>query len=97
MVSYHYGAGKKQRIRQMLLLIPLAWLLHYFSLEAVWWIFPLTEIAAVAVGILIAVLLDLSVSLTILLKCANVKHEYKVARKGIFTVVDKRYLHEKNH
>ena len=39
-------------LRQVILLVPLAWLLHYFSLEAVWWTFPLTEIAAASVCIL---------------------------------------------
>ena len=39
-------------LRQVVLLVPLAWLLHYYSLEAVWWTFPLTEIAAAAVCIL---------------------------------------------
>lgn len=39
-------------LRQVVLLVPLAWILHYLSLEAVWWTYPLTEISAVAVCIL---------------------------------------------
>lgn len=39
-------------LRQVILLVPLAWLLHYFSQEAVWWIFPLTEIVTAAVCII---------------------------------------------
>lgn len=33
-------------LRQVLLLVPLAWLLHFLGLEAVWWTFPLTELIA---------------------------------------------------
>ncbi|MDO4336725.1 MAG: MATE family efflux transporter [Eubacteriales bacterium] len=39
-------------LRQVILLVPMAWLLHYLSLEAVWWTFPLTEIVAAAVCII---------------------------------------------
>lgn len=33
-------------LRQVILLVPLAWLLHFAGLEAVWWTFPLTEFIA---------------------------------------------------
>lgn len=31
-------------LRQVILLVPLAWLLHFAGLRAVWWTFPLTEL-----------------------------------------------------
>lgn len=31
-------------LRQVFLLVPLAWLLHFSGLKAVWWTFPLTEL-----------------------------------------------------
>lgn len=31
-------------LRQVILLVPLAWLLHFVGLKAVWWTFPLTEL-----------------------------------------------------
>lgn len=39
-------------LRQVFLLVPLAWVLHFFGLNAVWWTFPLTEIIASACGLL---------------------------------------------
>lgn len=33
-------------LRQVILLVPLAWVLHFLGLEAVWWTFPVTEIVA---------------------------------------------------
>ena len=40
-------------LRQTVLLVPLAWLLHFIGLNAVWWTFPVTEIIASVTGILI--------------------------------------------
>lgn len=37
-------------LRQVILLVPLAWLLHFAGLEAVWWTFPLTEVIVAAVS-----------------------------------------------
>ena len=31
-------------LRQIILLVPLAWILHFVGLKAVWWTFPLTEL-----------------------------------------------------
>lgn len=39
-------------LRQVVLLVPLAWLLHFAGLKAVWWTFPLTELIAAAICIL---------------------------------------------
>ena len=39
-------------LRQVFLLVPLAWILHFFGLNAVWWTFPLTEIIASGCGLL---------------------------------------------
>lgn len=39
-------------LRQVFLLVPLAWVLHFFGLNAVWWTFPLTEIIAAGCGLL---------------------------------------------
>ena len=39
-------------LRQVVLLVPLAWVLHFAGLKAVWWTFPLTELIAVAACIL---------------------------------------------
>ena len=39
-------------LRQVILLVPLAWLLHFVGLKAVWWTFPLTELIAAAICIL---------------------------------------------
>lgn len=42
-------------LRQVILLVPLAWLLHFAGLEAVWWTFPLTEMIAAAVCIFLEI------------------------------------------
>ena len=39
-------------LRQVVLLVPLAWLLHFVGLKAVWWTFPLTELVAAAICII---------------------------------------------
>lgn len=39
-------------LRQVILLVPLAWLLHFAGLKAVWWTFPLTELIAAAICII---------------------------------------------
>lgn len=39
-------------LRQVILLVPLAWLLHFAGLNAVWWTFPLTELTTALVCIL---------------------------------------------
>ena len=44
-------------LRQIVLLIPLAWVFHFIGLNAVWWTFPVTEIIASMTGILIIVIL----------------------------------------
>ena len=44
-------------LRQIVLLVPLAWVFHFIGLNAVWWTFPVTEIIASMVGILIIVIL----------------------------------------
>ena len=44
-------------LRQIILLVPLAWVFHYVDLNAVWWTFPVTEIIASMTGILIIVIL----------------------------------------
>ena len=40
-------------LRQVVLLVPLAWLLHFVGLKAVWWTFPLTELIAAAICIIL--------------------------------------------
>ena len=40
-------------LRQIVLLVPLAWVFHFIGLNAVWWTFPVTEIIASMTGILI--------------------------------------------
>lgn len=40
-------------LRQIFLLVPLAWLFHFIGLKAVWWTFPVTEIIAGLTGVLI--------------------------------------------
>lgn len=40
-------------LRQIFLLVPVAWLLHFISLNAVWWTFPVTEIIASMTGVFI--------------------------------------------
>lgn len=39
-------------LRQVVLLVPLAWILHFAGLKAVWWTFPLTELIAAAICII---------------------------------------------
>lgn len=39
-------------LRQVILLVPLAWLLHFAGLKAVWWTFPLTELIAATICII---------------------------------------------
>ena len=43
-------------LRQVFLLVPLAWLFHFISLNAVWWTFPVTEIIASITGILAVIM-----------------------------------------
>lgn len=43
-------------LRQIVLLVPLAWLFHFIGLNAVWWTFPVTEIIASMAGMLIIIL-----------------------------------------
>ena len=40
-------------LRQIFLLVPLAWMFHFIGLNAVWWTFPITECIASMTGILI--------------------------------------------
>ena len=44
-------------LRQIVLLVPLAWLFHFIGLNAVWWTFPVTEIIASITGIITIVVL----------------------------------------
>lgn len=41
-------------MRQVVLLVPLAWLLHFQGLKAVWWTFPLTEFIVCVFGIILS-------------------------------------------
>lgn len=54
--SHLQGVAKMKHsvfvLRQVVLLVPLAWLLHFAGLNAVWWTFPLTELIAAGVCIL---------------------------------------------
>lgn len=50
-------------LRQIFLLVPLAWLFHFIGLNAVWWTFPVTEIAAGITGVVITVRLHNKISL----------------------------------
>ena len=45
-------------LRQILLLVPLAWIFHYVGLNAVWWTFPVTEVIASMTGIFIILALQ---------------------------------------
>lgn len=51
--SYLQGIGRMRAsifiivLRQVFLLVPLAWLFHFWGLAAVWWTFPATEVIAV--------------------------------------------------
>ncbi len=40
-------------LRQIVLLVPLAWLFHFIWLNAVWWTFPVTEVIASMTGVVI--------------------------------------------
>lgn len=40
-------------LRQVILLVPLAWLLHFWELSAVWLTFPLTEVLTAAAALLL--------------------------------------------
>ena len=40
-------------LRQIVLLVPLAWLFHFIGLNAVWWTFPVTEVIASMTGVFI--------------------------------------------
>ena len=40
-------------LRQVFLLVPLAWLFHFIGLKAVWWTFPVTELIASATGVIL--------------------------------------------
>ena len=44
-------------LRQIVLLVPLAWVFHFIGLNAVWWTFPVTEIIASMTGVFIILLL----------------------------------------
>ena len=58
-------------LRQIILLVPLAWIFHYIGLDAVWWTFPVTEIIASMTGILIIVILHK--------KLQEISEKYEVA------------------
>ena len=45
-------------LRQIVLLVPLAWLFHFIGLNAVWWTFPVTEIIASTTGAGIILILN---------------------------------------
>ena len=45
-------------LRQVFLLVPLAWVLHFIGLKAVWWTFPLTELIAAGTCIIFEKRLD---------------------------------------
>ena len=45
-------------LRQIVLLVPLAWIFHYVGLNAVWWTFPVTEVIASMTGIFIILVLQ---------------------------------------
>ena len=45
-------------LRQIILLVPLAWIFHYVGLNAVWWTFPVTEVIASMTGIFIVLALQ---------------------------------------
>lgn len=44
-------------LRQIFLLVPLAWMFHFIGLNAVWWTFPVTESIVSMTGILIILIL----------------------------------------
>lgn len=45
-------------LRQVFLLVPLAWLFHFIGLKAVWWTFPVTEIIASLTGVVMIAFLQ---------------------------------------
>ena len=45
-------------LRQVFLLVPLAWLFHFIGLNAVWWTFPVTEVIASLTGVAMKASLD---------------------------------------
>lgn len=45
-------------LRQIILLVPLAWIFHYIGLKAVWWTFPVTEVITSMTGIFIILALQ---------------------------------------
>lgn len=56
---YFQGVGRGKQsltltvLRQVCLLVPLAWLFHYAGLDFVWYTFPVTEFLTMAVGIVL--------------------------------------------
>ena len=44
-------------LRQIFLLVPLAWVFHFIGLNAVWWTFPVTEVIASMTGVLMITIL----------------------------------------
>ncbi len=44
-------------LRQIFLLVPLAWVFHFIGLNAVWWTFPVTEVVASMTGVLMIIIL----------------------------------------
>lgn len=72
--SYLQGVARMKEsvfiivLRQIFLLVPLAWVLHFFGLNAVWWTFPLTEIIASLWGVILVTLKDKTTTETILQK-----------------------------
>ena len=57
--SYLQGVAKIKEsvfiiiLRQVFLLVPVAWILHFFGLHAVWWTFPLSEITSAFLGVIL--------------------------------------------
>lgn len=57
--SYLQGIAKIKQgvfivvLRQVILLVPLAWVLHFYGLNAVWWTFPITEVIAAGMSLII--------------------------------------------
>ena len=45
-------------LRQIVLLVPLAWLFHFMGLNAVWWTFPVTELIAGVTGVTMILMLS---------------------------------------
>ena len=59
LTSWFQGVGRGAActgvtvLRQVILLVPLAWLLHFLGLSAVWATFPITEAITLAVCIVL--------------------------------------------